>query len=180
MSGFLGFAVCRRVPGLGEARPFPAASGRRSIRFRPIDRPAGWRSPTAADLRSIRRRRGPSGVHVLPARRSHAPVRIDRADFVERRCARAVFWCMFVTGGFQMLGLRTGARAYPGPRTASVAGVASGAWAAEAAIIQSIAGRWFDQGHYDWIFWAIALIPLVGVLMWLRLSRKRATDLAIG
>ena len=82
-----------------------------------------------------------------------------------------LFWCMFITGGFQMLGLRTGARAYPGGRTASVAGVASGAWAAEAAIILPITGRWFDQGHYDWIFWAVALIPMAGVLMWLALSR---------
>lgn len=82
------------------------------------------------------------------------------------------FWCMFVTGGFQMLGLRTGARAYPGAGTASVAGVASGAWAAEAALIQPIVGRWFDQAHYDWIFWSIALIPLAGVLIWTVLSRK--------
>jgi ACS family hexuronate transporter-like MFS transporter len=82
-----------------------------------------------------------------------------------------LFWCMFVTGGFQMLGLRTGARAYPGARTASVAGVASGAWAAQSAVILPITGRWFDQAHYDWIFWAIALIPLVGVLMWTVLSR---------
>jgi MFS transporter, ACS family, hexuronate transporter len=83
------------------------------------------------------------------------------------------FWCMFVTGGFQMLGLRTGARAYPGARTASVAGVASGAWAAESAVILPIAGRWFDQAHYDRIFWAIALIPLVGVVMWTGLSRPK-------
>jgi ACS family hexuronate transporter-like MFS transporter len=83
------------------------------------------------------------------------------------------FWCMFVTGGFQMLGLRTGARAYPGARTASVAGVASGAWAAEAAVILPITGRWFDQAHYDWIFWAIALVPMAGVLMWTVLSRPR-------
>jgi ACS family hexuronate transporter-like MFS transporter len=89
-----------------------------------------------------------------------------------------LFWCMFVTGGFQMLGLRTGARAYPGGQTASVAGVASGAWAAEAALILPIAGRWFDQSHYDWIFWAIALIPMAGVLVWAGLSRKR--DVAIG
>jgi ACS family hexuronate transporter-like MFS transporter len=82
------------------------------------------------------------------------------------------FWCMFVTGGFQMLGLRTGARAYPGARTASVAGVASGAWAAQSAVILPITGRWFDQAHYHWIFWAIALIPLGGVLMWTVLSRK--------
>jgi len=83
------------------------------------------------------------------------------------------FWVMFVTGGFQMLGLRTGARAYPGARTASVAGVASGAWAAESAVILPITGRWFDQAHYDWIFWAVALVPLVGVLIWTVLSRKR-------
>jgi ACS family hexuronate transporter-like MFS transporter len=83
------------------------------------------------------------------------------------------FWCMFVTGGFQMLGLRTGARAYPGARTASVAGVASGAWAAESAVILPITGRWFDQAHYDWIFWAVAIVPLAGVLIWTALSRPR-------
>jgi MFS transporter, ACS family, hexuronate transporter len=81
------------------------------------------------------------------------------------------FWVMFVTGGFQMLGLRTGARAYPGARTASVAGVASGAWAAESAVILPITGRWFDQARYDWIFWAVAIIPMVGVLLWTVLSR---------
>jgi ACS family hexuronate transporter-like MFS transporter len=84
-----------------------------------------------------------------------------------------LFWCMFVTGGFQMLGLRTGARAYPDGRTASVAGVASGAWAAEAAVILPITGRWFDQARYDWIFWAIALIPMAGVLIWTVLSRPK-------
>ena len=59
-----------------------------------------------------------------------------------------------------------------GGRTASVAGVASGAWAAEAAVVQPLFGRWFDQGHYDWIFWAVALIPMVGVLLWLPLSKN--------
>ena len=89
------------------------------------------------------------------------------------------FWCMFVTGGFQMLGLRTGARAYPGERTASVAGVASGAWAAEAAVILPLTGRWFDQAHYAWIFWAVALVPLAGVLMWIVLSRPRRESAAL-
>lgn len=55
------------------------------------------------------------------------------------------FWTMFVTGGFQMLGLRTGAQTYSADRTASVAGVASGAWAAVAALILPITGRLFDQ-----------------------------------
>ena len=84
------------------------------------------------------------------------------------------FWCMFITGGFQMLGLRTGARAYPGDRTASVAGVASGAWAAEAALILPLTGRWFDQQRFELIFWMVALVPLVGVLLWLWLSRNPA------
>jgi MFS transporter, ACS family, aldohexuronate transporter len=86
------------------------------------------------------------------------------------------FWCMFVTGGFQMLGLRTGARAYPGERTASVAGVASGSWAAEAAIILPITGHWFDHHQYNTVFWFIALGPLVGVLLWLLLSRGPSSD----
>ena len=86
------------------------------------------------------------------------------------------FWCMFITGGFQMLGLRTGARAYPGERTASVAGVASGAWAAEAALILPLTGRWFDQQRFDLIFWMVALVPLVGVLLWIWLSRTREAD----
>ena len=89
------------------------------------------------------------------------------------------FWCMFVTGGFQMLGLRTGARAYPGARIASVAGVASGSWAAVSAVIQPIAGRWFDQARYDWLFWSIALIPFTGVMMWTVLSRTTASALAV-
>jgi len=82
------------------------------------------------------------------------------------------FLCMFVTGGFQLLSLRTVARAYPSDRTASVAGVASGAWAAEAALILPVTGRWFDQQHFDWIFWGVALVPLVGVALWLWLSKK--------
>lgn len=88
------------------------------------------------------------------------------------------FWCMFVTGGFQMLGMRTGARAYPGERTSSVAGVASGAWAAEAALILPLTGRWFDQQRFDQIFWMVALVPMVGVLLWMWLSKPGQTKTA--
>lgn len=83
-----------------------------------------------------------------------------------------LFWSMFVTGGFQMLGLRTGARAYSSDRMASVAGVASGAWAAEAAFILPLTGRWFDQQRFDLIFGLVALAPLVGVGLWLWLSKN--------
>ena len=69
--------------------------------------------------------------------------------------------------------MRTGARAYPGERTSSVAGVASGAWAAEAAVILPLTGRWFDQQRFDQIFWMVALVPMIGVLLWMWLSSSR-------
>ncbi|PWU09156.1 MAG: hypothetical protein C5B51_06670 [Terriglobia bacterium] len=81
------------------------------------------------------------------------------------------FWSMFVTGGFQMLALRTGARAYPRERTALVGGTASGAWSAVAAVVLPLLGRWFDQQRYAAIFWLIAVTPLVGTTLWLWLSR---------
>jgi ACS family hexuronate transporter-like MFS transporter len=83
------------------------------------------------------------------------------------------FWSMFITGGFQMVALRTGARAYPKERTALVGGTASGAWSGVAAVILPLLGRWFDQQRYASIFWLVALLPLVGTAMWLVLSRKR-------
>jgi ACS family hexuronate transporter-like MFS transporter len=89
------------------------------------------------------------------------------------------FWSMFITGGFQMLGLRTGARAYPAEQTASVAGVASGSWAAEAALMLPLVGRWFDQQRYNAIFWSLAVVPSLGVVLWLVLSRQGASAEAV-
>jgi ACS family hexuronate transporter-like MFS transporter len=85
------------------------------------------------------------------------------------------FWSMFITGGFQMLALRTGARAYPRERTALVGGTASGAWSAVAAVVLPPLGRWFDQQRFAAIFWFVGLMPLVGVALWLWLSRKSSS-----
>jgi ACS family hexuronate transporter-like MFS transporter len=85
------------------------------------------------------------------------------------------FWSMFITGGFQMVALRTGARAYPRERTALVGGTASGAWSAVAAVVLPLLGRWFDQQRFAAIFWFVGLVPLLGVTLWLWLSR-RSTD----
>jgi len=80
------------------------------------------------------------------------------------------FWSMFVTGGFQMLALRTGARAYPREKTALVGGTASGAWSAVAAVLLPVLGRWFDQQRFAAIFGLVAVMPLVGTTLWLWLS----------
>jgi ACS family hexuronate transporter-like MFS transporter len=84
------------------------------------------------------------------------------------------FWTMFITGGFQMLALRTGARAYPREKTALVGGTASGAWSAVAAVTLPVFGRWFDQGRYAALFWSVAFLPLIGTTLWLWLSRSSA------
>ncbi|HUI77489.1 MAG TPA: MFS transporter [Bryobacteraceae bacterium] len=81
------------------------------------------------------------------------------------------FWSMFITGGFQMLALRTGARAYPREQTALSGGTASGAWSAVAAMVLPLLGRWFDQQRYGAIFGLVAIMPLVGTTLWLWLSR---------
>ena len=82
------------------------------------------------------------------------------------------FWSMFITGGFQMLALRTGARAYPRERTALVGGTASGAWSAVAAVVLPLLGRWFDQQRFAAIFWVVGLLPMVGVALWVWLSKE--------
>ena len=84
------------------------------------------------------------------------------------------FWSMFVTGGFQMVALRTGARMYPREKTALAGGTASGAWSAVAAVILPVLGRWFDQQRFAEIFWLVAVTPMVGVSLWLWLSRNRS------
>lgn len=86
------------------------------------------------------------------------------------------FWSMFITGGFQMVALRTGARTYPREKTALAGGTASGAWSAVAAVLLPILGRWFDQQRFAEIFWLIAVTPLVGTLLWLWLSAGRRVD----
>jgi MFS transporter, ACS family, hexuronate transporter len=86
------------------------------------------------------------------------------------------FWSMFITGGFQMVALRTGARSYPEEQTALAGGIASGAWSAVAAMILPLLGRWFDAGRFSAIFLLVALLPLVGTCLWLWLSVPGATN----
>ncbi len=85
------------------------------------------------------------------------------------------FWSMFVTGGFQMVALRAGARAYPREKTALAGGTASGAWSAVAAVLLPVLGHWFDQQRFGAIFWLVGLMPLAGTAMWLWLSREDPT-----
>ena len=77
----------------------------------------------------------------------------------------------FIGGGFQMVALKAGSYAFPREQAGKMMGIASGSWSLANAALLPILGLLFDQGNYGLAFWLIALCPLVGILMWLELSR---------
>jgi ACS family hexuronate transporter-like MFS transporter len=87
-----------------------------------------------------------------------------------------ISWAAFVGGGFQMVALKVGSYAFPREQAAMMSGIASGAFALLNAILSPRLGRLLDQQQYVAFFWVIALCPLVGVLVWLFLSRNQSTQ----
>ena len=80
-------------------------------------------------------------------------------------------WACFIGGGFQMLAMKVGAYKFPREQAALMSGIASGAWSLANAGVSPIIGRFFDQQRWEAAFWLIALAPLVGVAIWIGLSR---------
>jgi ACS family hexuronate transporter-like MFS transporter len=85
------------------------------------------------------------------------------------------FWATFIADGFVVMSLRVGSRIFPRDRTGMVAGIGSGSWALVQAIILPVYGRWFDLQWYTATFVSMALLPIVGTLLWLWLSRPWAS-----
>lgn len=52
-----------------------------------------------------------------------------------------------------------------------MSGIASGSWSLVNAALSPNIGRLFDQQRWSDAFWLIALCPLLGVVVWLVLSR---------
>jgi ACS family hexuronate transporter-like MFS transporter len=82
-------------------------------------------------------------------------------------------WACFIGGAFQMLALKVGSYNFPREQAAMMSGIASGAWSLVNAVLSPNIGRLFDQQRWSDAFWLIALCPLVGVAVWLVLSRER-------
>jgi len=84
-------------------------------------------------------------------------------------------WSTFIADGFVVMSLRVGSRIFHADRIGMVAGIGSGSWGAVQAVIQPVYGAWFDRHWYTATFISMSLLPLVGTLVWLWLSRPSAT-----
>ena len=83
----------------------------------------------------------------------------------------------FIGGGFQMVALKVGSYAFPREQSAMMSGIASGSWSlVNFLLLQAIGPRsnLMDNQQWGTIFWLIALLPAVGVAVWLVLSRNQA------
>jgi MFS transporter, ACS family, hexuronate transporter len=84
----------------------------------------------------------------------------------------------FIGGGFQMVALKVGSYAFPREQAAMMSGIASGSWSlVNFLLLQAIGPRTSLMNNQQWevIFWIIALLPAVGIAVWLVLSRNQST-----
>ena len=84
----------------------------------------------------------------------------------------------FIGGGFQMVALKVGSYAFPREQSAMMSGIASGSWSlVNFILLQAIGPRSSLMDNQQWgaIFWIIALLPAVGIAVWLVLSRNQTT-----
>jgi ACS family hexuronate transporter-like MFS transporter len=83
----------------------------------------------------------------------------------------------FIGGGFQMVALKVGSYAFPREQSAMMSGIASGSWSlVNFILLQAIGPRSNLMNNQQWeaIFWIIALLPAVGIAVWLVLSRHES------
>lgn len=85
-----------------------------------------------------------------------------------------ISWSTFIGGGFQMVALKVGSFAFPREQTATMSGIASGAWSFVNFVLLRAIGPWsgwMGQGRWEEIFWVIAVLPAIGIAAWLTISR---------
>jgi MFS transporter, ACS family, hexuronate transporter len=82
----------------------------------------------------------------------------------------------FIGGGFQMVALKVGSYAFPREQAAMMSGIASGSWSlVNFILLQAIGPRTSLMNNQQWevIFWIIAILPAIGIAVWLLLSREQ-------
>jgi ACS family hexuronate transporter-like MFS transporter len=91
----------------------------------------------------------------------------------------------FAGGGFQMVALKVSSYSFPREQSAMMSGIASGAWSLVNFLLLRAIGsggagipglgwipglNWMNARRWEEIFWLIAVLPAVGIGMWLLLS----------
>jgi MFS family permease len=84
-----------------------------------------------------------------------------------------ISWAAFIGGGFQMVALKVGSYAFPREQAAMMSGIASGSWSLVNALLSPRIGKLFDQRLWSEAFWLIAILPTIGIAVWLVLSRNQ-------
>jgi ACS family hexuronate transporter-like MFS transporter len=82
----------------------------------------------------------------------------------------------FIGGGFQMVALKVGSYAFPREQAAMMSGIASGSWSLVNFVLLRAIGpwsNWMNDQRWEEIFWLIALLPAIGIAVWLVLSRNQ-------
>ena len=87
----------------------------------------------------------------------------------------------FIGGGFQMVSLKVGSYAFPREQAAMMSGIASGSWSLVNFVLLRTIGSWtgwMNGQRWEEIFWLIAVLPAIGIGLWLVLSSgdKRAAQ----
>jgi MFS transporter, ACS family, hexuronate transporter len=79
----------------------------------------------------------------------------------------------FIGGGFQMVSLKVGSYAFPREQAAMMSGIASGSWSLVNFVLLRAIGSWsgwMNAQRWEEIFWTIAVLPAIGIGLWLLLS----------
>jgi ACS family hexuronate transporter-like MFS transporter len=98
----------------------------------------------------------------------------------------------FIGGGFQMVALKVGSFAFPREQSAMMTGIASGSWSLVNFLLLNVIGagltvagvrifpgtNWMNTQQWGAIFWLIAILPAIGVGLWLALGGGRKTATA--
>jgi ACS family hexuronate transporter-like MFS transporter len=82
----------------------------------------------------------------------------------------------FIGGGFQMVALKVGSYAFPREQAAMMSGIASGSWSLVNFVLLRAIGpwsNWMNDQRWEEIFWLIAILPAVGIALWMILSRNQ-------
>ena len=83
----------------------------------------------------------------------------------------------FVGGIFQMVTLKVASYSFPREQSALMSGIASGSWSLVNFVLLRAIGPWsgwMNAQRWEEVFWLIAVLPAIGIAVWLVLSRPRS------